>query len=84
MNVGRLCSIESSQQLDTHQRVSEYLRAVCSRYPGMGFTSRIEWTGEQTIEALRLLLSDTNCSDEERRAVERFLHLAAEEIPGRD
>jgi len=82
MNVGRLCSIQGSQQLNTHQRASEYLKAVCARYHGMGFTSRIEWVGEQTIEALRLLLSDTSCTDEERRAVERFLELASQEMPG--
>jgi hypothetical protein len=82
MNVGRLCSIEGSQQLDTHQRASEYLKVVCSRYGGMGFTSRIEWIGEQTIDAMRLLLADTSCTEEERKAVERFLDLASEELPG--
>jgi hypothetical protein len=55
---------------------------VCSPYHGMGFTSRIEWIGEQTVRALRLLLAETVCTDEERRAVERFLDLAAEELPG--
>lgn len=82
MNVGRLCSIQGSAQLDTHRRVSEYVKAVCSRYPGMGFTSRIEWIGEQSVDALRLLLADIDCTMEERRAVERFLDLAAEELPG--
>ena len=83
MNVGRLCSITVTQQGDTHARVSEYLKAVCARYQGMGFTTRLEWTGEQTVEALRLLLADTRCSEDERRAVERFLEIAAEELPGR-
>lgn len=82
MNVGRLCSIEGTRQLSTHRRGSDYLKHVCARYPGMGFTARIEWIGEQTVEALRLLLADTNCTEEERRAVERFLDLAAEELPG--
>jgi hypothetical protein len=48
----------------------------------MGFTSQIEWVGEQMIAALRLLLADTTCTEEERRAVERFLALASEELPG--
>ena len=82
MNVGRLCSIQGSQQLDTHQRATEYLKSVCARYHGMGFTARVEWVGEQMIEALRLLLADTKCTEEERRSVERFLALAAEELPG--
>lgn len=82
MNVGRMCSIQGSHQLETHQRASEYLKAVCARYQGMGFTSRIEWAGEQMIDALRLLLQDTNCTEEERRAVERFLRLASEEVSG--
>ena len=82
MNVGRMCSIQGSRQLDTHQRASEYLKAVCARYQGMGFTSHIEWVGEQMIDALRLLLKDTNCTEEERRAVERFLRLASEEVSG--
>ena len=83
MNVGRLCSITGTQQGDTHTRVSEYLKAVCAHYHGMGFTTRLEWVGEQTVEALRLLLADTRCSEDERRAVERFLDLAAEELPGK-
>jgi hypothetical protein len=82
MNVGRLCSIQGTSQLESHQRVADYLKLVCSPYHGMGFTSRIEWIGEQTLQALRLLLADTSCSEEERRAVERFLDLAAEELPG--
>ena len=82
MNVGRFCSIAGQQGADTHQRVSEYLKAVCAAYRGMGFTSRIEWVGEQTIEALRLLLADTRCTEEERRAVEKFLDLASQELPG--
>jgi hypothetical protein len=48
----------------------------------MGFSPRVEWVGEQTIAALELLLADTNCTDEERRAVSRFLELASQEIPG--
>lgn len=83
MNVGRLCSITGTQHADTHTRVSEYLKTVCARYQGMGFTTRLEWVGEQTVEALRLLLADTRCSEDERRAVERFLDLAAEELPGK-
>ena len=82
MNVGRLCSIQGSYQLESHQRVADYLKLVCSPYHGMGFTSRIEWVGEQTLSALRVLLADTSCTDEERRAVQRFLDLAAEELPG--
>jgi hypothetical protein len=82
MNVARLCSISGAQNADTHMRVSEYLKAVCSPYAGMGFTARLEWVGEQTIEALRLLLADTRCSEEERHAVERFLALASQELPG--
>jgi hypothetical protein len=83
MNVARLCSVTGAQQGDTHMRVSEYLKAVCAPYRGMGFTTRLEWVGEQTVEALRLLLADTRCSEEERRAVERFLDLAVEELPGK-
>lgn len=82
MNVGRLCSIQGSHQLESHQRVADYLKLVCAPYHGMGFTSRSEWIGEQTLDALRLLLADTSCTDQERRAVERFLDLAAEELPG--
>ncbi len=82
MNIGRLCAIEGTRSLDTHQRVSEYLRLMCARYPGMGFSSHVEWVGEQTVDALRLLLSDTSCTEEERRAVDRFLQLACEEVPG--
>lgn len=82
MNVGRLCSIAGASDLDTHQRVSEYLRLVCAAYPGMGFTSRIEWIGERSVDALRLLLADTSCSEDERRSVERFLDLASAELPG--
>lgn len=82
MNVGRMCSIQGAHEQDTHQRASEYLRVVCAPYQGMGFTAREEWVGERMIDALVLLLQDTNCSDEERRAVNRFLHLAAEEVPG--
>ena len=82
MNVGRLCSIAGSSDLDTHQRVSEYLRMVCAAYPGMGFTSQIEWMGERSVDALRLLLADTNCTEDERRAVDRFLDLASAELPG--
>ncbi|GAC1332495.1 MAG: hypothetical protein NVS2B16_17320 [Chloroflexota bacterium] len=82
MNVGRMCSVQGSSQLDTHQRGSEYLKLVCARYHGMGFTSQLEWVGEQMVEALGLLLNDTRCTDDERRAVEKFLKLAAEEVPG--
>lgn len=82
MNVGRLCSITGTQHTDTHQRVAEYLKVVCAPYPGMGFTARVEWVGEQTLAALRLLLADTRCTEEERRAVEKFLDLASEELPG--
>jgi hypothetical protein len=82
MNVGRLCSVQGSTQLDTHQRASEYLRLICSQYPGMGFSSSTEWVGEQAVTALQLLLADTNCTDDERRAVQRFLDLAREELPG--
>ena len=66
----------------SHQRVSEYLKLVCNRYEGMGFTSRTEWIGEQTIAALELLLADTHCSNDERKAVESFLALARQEMPG--
>jgi hypothetical protein len=82
MNVGRLCSIQGSAEVTTHHRMSEYLKVVCERYPGMEFTARIEWIGEQALDALRLLLADTRCTDEERRAVERFLGLAGEELSG--
>ncbi len=82
MNIGRLCSIEGSSQSDSHQRGSEYLKAICTRYQGMGFSAHTEWVGEQMIGALRLLLKDTNCTEEERRAVERFLDLAAHEQAG--
>jgi hypothetical protein len=34
------------------------------------------------VRALRALLSDTSCSEDERRAVERFLDLAYQELPG--
>lgn len=82
MNVGRLCSVQGSSEPKTHRRLAEYLKAVCARYPGMGFSSRTEWIGEQTLDALHLLLADTRCSEMERRAVERFLSLAAEELHG--
>jgi hypothetical protein len=48
----------------------------------MGFSSHVEWVGEQVVEALRLLLADTNCTEEERQSVHRFLDLAAQELPG--
>jgi hypothetical protein len=82
MNVGRLCSIEGAAELQTHQRASEYLKAVCARYPGMGFSPQMEWLGEQMVLGLRLLLADTSCTEDERRAVQRFLNLAVEELPG--
>ena len=82
MNVGRLCSIEGPSSLNTHQRAVEYLKLMCANYPGMGFSSHVEWVGEQMVQALRVLLADTSCTDEERRAVERFLDLAAQDLPG--
>jgi hypothetical protein len=82
MNVGRLCSIQGVSVLDTHKRGSEYLKIMCARYPGMGFSAHTEWIGEQMVDALRLLLKDTNCTEDERRAVERFLDLAGEELAG--
>jgi hypothetical protein len=75
-----MCSIEGSSQQNTHQRATDYLREVCSRYPGMGFSTRLEWVGEQMIDALRLLLRDTNYSVDERAAISRFLDFASEEI----
>jgi hypothetical protein len=82
MNVGRLCSIQGSAEEQTHWRLAEYLKVVCGRYPGMEFSARVEWLGEQTVDALRLLLADTRCTEAERRAVEHFLGLASEELSG--
>jgi hypothetical protein len=82
MNVGRLCSIEGPSSQNTHQRVTGYFKMMCANYPGMGFSSHVEWVGEQVVEALRLLLADTNCTEEERQSVHRFLDLAAQELPG--
>lgn len=82
MNVGRLCSIEGPSTLNSHQRATAYLKLMCRQYPGMGFSSHVEWVGEQMVAALRLLLADTSCTEDERRAVDRFLALAAEELPG--
>lgn len=82
MNIGRLCSIEGPSSLNVHQRSTAYLKMRCAGYPGMGFSSHVEWVGEQMVEAMRLLLADTNCTEEERRAVDRFLDLAAQELPG--
>jgi hypothetical protein len=82
MNVGRLCSIDGPTALNTHQRASAYLKLLCDAYPGMGFSPHVEWIGEQMVSALRILLSDTNCTEDERRAVDRFLELAAQELPG--
>jgi hypothetical protein len=82
MNVGRLCSIEGPNSLNSHQRATAYLKMMCAHYPGMGFSSQVEWVGEQMVQALRLMLADTGCSEEERRAVERFLDLATQELPG--
>lgn len=82
MNVGRLCSVQGSTEATSHGRLAEYLKVQCERYPGMEFAPRVEWIGEQAVEALRLLLADTRCTEEERRAVARFLALASEELPG--
>lgn len=83
MNVARLCSIAGTGKLDTHQRISDYLKRRCAAYPGIGFSPQIEWIGEQTIVALRSFLQDIDCTSGEREAVERFLELAGEEVSGR-
>lgn len=41
-----------------------------------------EWVAEKTIQGLRKLLADIQCTDEERKAIEEFLELASEELPG--
>ena len=82
MDVGRLCKLAGGDSGARHQRIAEYVKPLIERYHGMGFAPREEWVVEQTIEGLRRLLANTRCTDEERRAIEQFLALAAEELAG--
>jgi hypothetical protein len=82
MDLGRLSGALNAGKHASHQRVAEYVRHACASYAGIGFGPREEWVAEKTVEALRLLLADTQCTDEERRAIEEFLALAGEEVPG--
>ena len=82
MDLGRLSGALDAEKQATHQRVSEYLKRVCAQYRAIGFGAREEWVGEKTLAALRLFLDDVDCTDQERRAIEEFLALAGEEIPG--
>lgn len=63
-------------------RISEYVRKICDRYPATGFTPSQEWVVEQTLQALRTMLTHVRCTDEERQAVDDFLALASETAPG--
>ena len=69
MDVGRFYGVQSGVRHVTHQRIAVYVKALCTRYAGMGFTPREEWVAEQTMQGLHLLL-----------AVEAFLALASQEI----
>ena len=82
MDVGRLCGVLGAEDHATHQRIAEYVKTLCEQYRAMGFTPRDEWVMEQTIRGLRLLLADLQVSDPGRRAVEAFLAIASEELPG--
>lgn len=82
MDVGRFCGVQGAEDHATHMRIAEYVRVICERYPATGFTPHHEWIVEQTMEALRIMLNDVRCSQAERRAVEDFLTLASEVLPG--
>jgi hypothetical protein len=82
MDVGRFCGVAGSEANARHQRIADYVKRRCDHYAGMGFTPREEWIVEQTIAALGELLGDIRCSTEERAAIEEFLHLAAQDLPG--
>lgn len=43
MDIGRFAGVLGSETHATHQRIAAYVRAVCNRYPGVGFTPREEW-----------------------------------------
>lgn len=82
MDVGRPCGLLGAEEHARHQRIASYLKGICTQYSGMGFTAREEWVAEQTVQALCVLLSDVDCTEDERRAIEEFLALAGEELPG--
>lgn len=82
MDIGRFSGALDAEKHATHQRVAEYVRPLIAGPTGIGFTPREEWVAEQTIKALQLLLTDTVCTDAERRAIEEFLTLASQELPG--
>jgi hypothetical protein len=82
MDFGRLSGVLGAEKHATHQRIAEYVKTQCEAYSGIGFGAREEWLAEKMIEALRTLLADVRCTDEERRAIEEFLALASEELPG--
>jgi hypothetical protein len=65
MDVGRLCGLQGSGELATHQRIASYVKGFCERYSGLDFTAREEWAVEQSIAGLRHLLSDVLCTQEE-------------------
>ncbi len=81
MDVGRFCGVIDGEAHATHQRIAEYVKPLCSQYYGLGFTPREEWVMEQTMQALRTLLSDLRCTEDERRAIEEFLTLAVQDVP---
>ena len=83
MDSGRFARVQGAESHATHMRISEYVRRICDRYPAIGFSTQQEWVVERTVEALRTMLTHVRCTDEERRAVEEFLNLASEVLPGR-
>lgn len=82
MDIGRFTGALGAEEHATHMRISEYVRKICDRYPATGFTPAQEWVVERTIDALRTMLTQVRCTDEERQAVLDFLALASETLPG--
>ncbi len=82
MDSGRFSDALGAEQQAAHMRIAEYVRAICDRYPAVGFTRHQEWVAEQTMHALQTLLTHVHCTDDERRAIEEFLALASEQLSG--
>jgi hypothetical protein len=82
MNVGRFCDVLGGDNQSTHQRIASYVKQHWGSYSGLSFSPREEWVAEQTMLSLRAFLEDVRCADEERRAINEFLDLATEELPG--
>lgn len=81
MDVGRLCGLRGAEANAAHQRVAEYVKTICMQYHGMGFAAREDGLLNGRFRRSSSL-ADVRCTEEKRRAVEEFLVLAEEELPG--